>query len=179
MLYFFGRVQVELRVAAIGFFGVLLGALISVEGSWFVADIQEQRIENRHTQEKQANLISAMSDSLAYAGRINGLIQGHIIQIAASQQINQLCVNGAITGNQPKNCDQTELNKTTDSFNKEIFEKTASFQSARHLSNVYFCSETQSMLSKPPFSSEWWEATTKQTEELLKAMKREYGCKKI
>ena len=169
----------ELRVAAISFLGVLLGALISFGGSWFVADIQEQRIENRHIQEKQANLISVMSDSLAYAGRIKGLIQGHMIQISVSHKISQLCFNGAIAGNQPKNCDQNELNKTMNSFNKEIFEKTASYQSARQLSNVYFCSETQSILSKPPFNSEWWEATTKQTEELIKAMQREYGCKKI
>jgi flagellar biosynthesis/type III secretory pathway chaperone len=170
---------VDLKVAKIGFAGVILGSIISVGGAWLNTFLQEYWDKDRHIKEKQASVISDMSDSLAYAGRVKGLIYGHMVQIVSANQINTICINGAIHGKLPNNCDMSEANKNMNEFSKEIFQKTAEFQSVRNLSNVYFCKNTQAALSQEPFASERWEATTKQTESLLKIMRSEYGCKNL
>ncbi|TBR41368.1 hypothetical protein CBF23_009925 [Marinomonas agarivorans] len=169
----------NLKVAAISFSGVILGAVISVGGAWVNTSIQESGVESRHIREKQSKIISDMATILAQAGRTKGLVYGHYIQLAAAGQINKLCINGAIVGSPPKNCDLNKVNKQMNEFNKEIFQSTAKFQSVRSLANIYFCDKTQGSLAREPFATNWWEASNEQVANLLNNMRVEFGCRNL
>ncbi|WDE04355.1 hypothetical protein SG34_023920 [Thalassomonas viridans] len=118
-----------------------------------------------------------MAHVLSYAGRINGLTQAHMLQIVAAKVINNECSRQAAQGIKSEGCDRKDMNETMNTFNKEIFDRTAEYRTQKSVAKFLFCEKTNKQLGIEPFNNDWWQATNEQSETLLAIMQSEIGCK--
>lgn len=156
--------------------GVVIGGIVSFfssAGLWVTQSSYENDVAIKN---KREELIVETADIFSRAGRINGLIHGHILQIAASNKITNLCISMAIQGKESKACDENIDYNIMNEFNKEIFEYTAKYQKLYNLIPLYFCEKTKFKFENIESKKSWWEITPKETAEILKIMHQEYEC---
>lgn len=155
---------------------VIVGVTMGFGSSFGLWHIQSSHSHETKVKNKREELIVETADLFARAGRIKGLIHGHMLQIATSNAITSLCLSMQLQGKDSKECSKNIDYKIMNDFNKEIFEYSAKYQKLKSLIPLYFCEETISQFNSVEMKEGWWEITSKKTAIILKAMHQEYEC---
>ncbi len=155
---------------------VIVGAVLSFLsgiGLWITQSSYEH--ENS-IKDRREELIVETADVFARAGRIKGLVHGHLLQITTSNAISSLCISLKMQGKESEECNKEIDYSVMNEFNKEIFEYNAKYIKLKSLIPLYFCEETKKKFYSIEANASWWDVTPEKTMEILNVMHREYEC---